>query len=193
MTSMSSDLSTLSAERVWLECAKAMRGLAPHRFFETVNEVGATEPWFRDLTLVSIVGLVRERWLRYANAVASIGWLHDEDVVIKFCRRMKVPGKIFRLVRDVARHGHTLCELHHKSPTDVLRVLQQSQALRPGEAFERLIDAVEACSSIDLSAVRELVQQLKRVRVESATAEEYGPALHNRRVQYIQANFSDLK
>ena len=190
MAQMREELSTLPAERVWSEFAKAMRGLAPSRFFETINEVNAVDPWFSDLATLSVAGLIRERWLRHANAVAAIGWLHDEDSVNKFCRRLKVPGKLFRLVRGVARHGQMLCELQEKSPADVLRVLQLSHALRPGDAFSRLIDAVEACSSNDLSAVRDLVQQLKRLRVENVPPEQIGRELQQRRMNYIESQFT---
>ena len=190
MVAMREELSSLSAERVWGEYAKAMSGLTPHRFFETLNDVGAVEPWFSDLSIVSVAALVRERWLRHANAIAAIGWLHEEEAVAKFCRRLKVPGKLFRLVRDVARHGQALCELEHKSPADVLRILQHSHALRPGSAFARLIDAVEACSSIDLSTVRDLVQQLKLIRVEGFSGEEYGHELQRVRLQYIRTHIA---
>lgn len=190
MVSMREELSTLSAERVWGEYAKAMSGLTPHRFFETLSDVGAVDPWFSDLTIVSVAALVRERWLRHANAIAAIGWLHDEEAVTTFCRRLRVPGKLFRLVRDVARHGQALCELEHSSALDVLRILQHSHALRPGNAFVHLVDAVEACSSIDLSNVRELVQQLKRIRVEGVSGEQYGQELQRVRLKCIQTHFA---
>lgn len=190
MAQMQGELSTLPAERVWVEFAKAMRGLTPYRFFETLNEVGAVDPWFSDLATLSIAGLIRERWLRHANAVAAIGWLHDEESVTKFCRRLKVPGKLFRLVRSVARHGQALCELQEKNPKDVMRVLQLSHALRPGDAFVRLVEAVEACSSTDLSAVRDLVQHLKQIRVENVSPEQYGRELQLRRLNYIATRFT---
>lgn len=189
MTAMSGELSTLSAERVWAEYAKAMQGINPYRFFETLSEVGAIDPWFSGLTILSLVGLVRKRTLRHVNAFAAIGWLHDEETVYQFCRRLKVPGKIFRLVRDVARHSQVLCELERKTPEDVLHVLLASHALRPGDAFARLIDAVEACSNIDLSAILDLVQHLKLIRVEGASAGEYGRELQSRRLKYIEARF----
>lgn len=190
MAQMRGELSTLPAERVWVEFSKAMRGLTPNRFFETLNEVGAVDPWFSDLSILSVAGLIRERWLRHANAVAAIGWLHDEEAVNKFCRRLKVPGKLFRLVRSLARHGQALCELREKNPTDIMRVLQLSHALRPGDAFARLVDAVEACSSTDLSAVRDLVQQLKQLRVENVSSEQYGRELQLRRLNFIETRFT---
>ena len=193
MDQMQGELSTLSAERVWVEYAKAMRGLTPYRFFETINEVSAVDPWFSDLTILSVAGLVRDRSLRHADAIAATGWLHDEEAVTKFCRRLKVPGKLFRLVRDVARHGQALCELQHKGPADVMRVLQLSHALRPGTAFVRLVDAVEACVSSDLSAVRDLVNQLKQIRLEGVSAEQYGHELQRARLKFIEAYFADRR
>ncbi|MXW07157.1 MAG: tRNA nucleotidyltransferase [Gammaproteobacteria bacterium] len=190
MARMRGELTTLPAERVWVEFAKAMRGLTPNRFFETLNEVGAVDPWFSDLATLSVAGLIRERWLRHANAVAAIGWLHDEDSVTKFCRRLKVPGKLFRLVRSVARHGQALCDLQEKNPSEVMRVLQLCHALRPGDAFARLVDAVEACSSTDLTTVRDLVQQLKQLRVENVSSEQYGRELQLRRLNFIETRFT---
>lgn len=190
MVQMQGELSTLAAERVWVEYAKAMRGLTPSRFFETLTEVGAVDPWFSDLKVLSVVGLIRERWLRHANAIAAIGWLHDEDSVSSFCRRLKVPGKLFRLVRDVARHGQALCELQNRSPNDVMRVLQLSHALRPGDAFTRLVAAVEACASVDLSSVKDLVHKLKHIRLESSSVEQYGHELQRVRLECIESHFA---
>ncbi|MYD44745.1 MAG: hypothetical protein F4W92_00090 [Gammaproteobacteria bacterium] len=190
MAQMRGELSTLPAERVWVEFAKAMRGPTPYRFFETLNDVGAVDPWFSDIATLSVAGLIREQQLCHANAVAAMGWLHDEETVTKFCRRLKVPGKLFRLVRSVARHGQALCELQEMKTTEVMRVLQLSHALRPGDAFARLVDAVEACSSTDLSAVRDLVQQLKQLRVENVSPEQYGRELQLSRLNFIESRFA---
>lgn len=192
MSLMRDELSELSAERVWQEYTKAMSGLTPFRFFETLSESNALDPWFSGLAVISLVSLLRELWLRDHDAMAAVAWLHDEDTSVSLMRRLKAPGQIIRLTKDVARHGHSLSSYSTLNPEDLLVLLEKSNAFRPGRAFGQLISSVQACSSIDLDKLVALVENVKRVRVFDVAQEEYGWWLRKARLDAINEHFTDL-
>ena len=192
LSSMRDELSELSAERVWQEYAKAMSGLTPFRFFETLSESSALDPWFSGLAVISLVSLLRELWLRDTNAMAAVAWLHDENTSVSLMRRLRAPGQVIRLTRDVARHGHSLSGYTSLNPDEILVLLEKSNALRPGQAFGRLVDSVQACSSIDLGELVELVEEIRKVRVFNVPQDEYGWRLRKARLEAISEHFSDL-
>lgn len=192
LSSMRDELSELSAERVWQEYAKAMNGLTPFRFFEILSESNALEPWFSGLAVISLISLLRELWLRDIDAMAAVAWLHDEPSSVALMRRLKAPGHVIRLTRDVARHGHSLASYTTLKPDEILVLLEKSNAFRPGQAFGRLVSSVEVCSSIDLGELVELVEEVRKVRVFNVSREEYGWWLRRARLEAISKYLSDL-
>ena len=192
LASMRDELSNLSAERVWQEYAKAMGGLTPFRFFETLSESDALDPWFSGLAIISLISLLRELWLRGTKALAAIAWLHDEDTSVALMRRLKAPGNVIRLVRDVARHGHEMSGYTALKPEEILVLLEKSNAFRPGKAFGRLVSSVQACSSIDLGELVELVKKVRRVRVFNVSQDEYGWQLRKARLEAISEHIPQL-
>lgn len=192
MSTMQDELADLSAERVWHEYAKAMSGLTPFRFFETLSVSNAVDPWFSGLAIISLVSLLRELWLREANAMAAIAWLHDEATSISLMRRLRAPGHVVRLLRDVARHGHEISSYTGLKPEKVLVLLEKSNAFRPGQAFSKLVSSVQACSTVDLRGLIELVERVKIVRVFDVPQDEYGWWLRKARLEEIEKHVSDL-
>ena len=192
LSSMRDELSELSAERVWQEYAKAMSGLTPFRFFETLSESNALDPWFSGIAVISLISLLRELWLREIDAMAAIAWLHDETTSVSLMRRLKAPGHVIRLTRDVSRHGHSLSSYSALKPEEILVLLEKSHALRTGQAFERLVSSIQACSSIDLGKLVELVEKVRKVRVFDVPQDEYGWWLRNARLEAISEHYSDL-
>lgn len=191
MSSMRDELVDLSAERVWQEYAKAMSGLTPFRFFETLSESNSLDPWFSSLAIISLVSLLRELWLREDNAMAAIAWIHDESTSVSLMRRLKAPGHVVRLLRDVARHGHALSSYSGLKPEEILVLLEKSNALRPGKAFAKLVSSVQECSAVDLEELIELVEKVKKVRVFGVPQEEYGWWLRKARLDEISRHFSE--
>lgn len=186
LLSMREELSELSAERVWQEYEKAMDGLTPFRFFETLSEANSLDPWFSGLAIISLITLMRELWLRHSNAMVAVAWLHDESTSVTLMRRLRAPGHIVRLLRDAARHGHAVSNYTALKPEELLLLLEQSHAFRPGQAFTRLVRSVQACSSVDLGGLVELAEKLKGVRVFDVPPQEYGWWLRKERLDAIQ-------
>ncbi len=185
MSTMGEELGDLSAERVWHEYAKAMGGLTPFRFFDTLNEVDAVDPWFSGLAVIGLSTMLRERWLRKLHAVAAVGWIHDESTAVEWLRRVKAPGRVLRLARDVARYGHALSGFFERDDESALVLLEHTNAFRPGEAFMRLVTAVEKCSGVDLKGVAELAENLRAIRLRNVSNEEYGWRLREARLEGV--------
>ena len=185
MSAMQTGLCDLSAERVWNEFWLAMNGNDPYRFFETLRDSDTLDPWFSGISHIALVSLMRKRRLKGNFAVAAIGWVHDEEETISFLRRLKAPGKAMRLARDVARYGHALTLTESFKPLAFLKVLEQSKAFRSSQAFPKLLRAVEACASVDLGELEQLVVELGRIRLEGVSSEEYGWHLREERLRKV--------
>ncbi|MCY4142410.1 MAG: hypothetical protein OXG08_01800 [Gammaproteobacteria bacterium] len=185
MRSMQEELADLSAERVWSEYARAMEGLTPFRFFDTLSETESIEPWFSGIAVIGLTSIMRERWLRSIDAIAAIGWVHEEATAVALFRRLKAPGSVVRLGRDVARFGHSLSTILSQDPIDVLSFFERSHAFRPGTAFQRLVAAVQACAGLDLGCVKRLVGQVSKIRLHGIPSNEYGWHLRQARLEAI--------
>ena len=61
---ISDELSSLSADRVWMETFKALSSPYTENFFESLVEHGLLNPWFTDLEKISIDGITPEhKWI----------------------------------------------------------------------------------------------------------------------------------
>lgn len=122
MSKVSPELSNLSAERVWGETRKALNTQKPSRFFEVLQEVGALDIFFQELSALNVPdkhdGTAFAHTMRVLNAgvdemnrfgllVHDFGkgrtphemhpahYNHDklgESEVIAFCERLRVPN-----------------------------------------------------------------------------------------------------
>ncbi len=193
MTSMQEELADLSAERVWNEYARAMEGLTPFRFFDTLSETETTEPWFSGIAVIGLTTIMRDRWLRGTNAIAAIGWVHEESTAVMLFRRLKAPGKVVRLGRDVARYGHELTTILSQEPIEVLGFFERSHAFRPGMAFHRLVTAVEACTGLDMESVKQLVDKVSKIRLYGIAPSDYGWHLRQARLEAIESHVPDFQ
>lgn len=185
MRSMVEELDSLSAERVWAEVIKAMQGYTPYRFYYTLLDAQLVDPWFSGLAIEELADLLKYRWLRDVDALAAVGWIHDERTAIEFLRRLKAPGKIIRLVKDVARFGNSLCTAESRSAHEILDMLAAAYAFRPGVAFQRLIDSVRSLSGNELTFITELVTRIQQVRVAATTPVEYKRLLTEARIRAV--------
>ncbi len=193
MSSMRGELAALSAERVWGEYARAMQGLTPFRFFDTLSETNLIEPWFDGLAVIGLTTIIRERWLRGTDAISAIGWVHDESTTVEVLRRLKAPGSTIRLGRDVARFGHTLSSILLQEPSAVLAFLEASHAFRPGKAFQRLVATVEACTGQDLNRVQLLVGHVSGIKLHGIPSTEYGWHLRQARLEAISNYMASIQ
>ena len=185
MSTMQDELATLSAERVWHEYFKAMQGLAPYKFFDTLIDSSVIDPWFRGVAVRDLRRLLLTRQLRNTHAVAAVGWVHDEEITVDLLRRLKAPRKQIRMARDVSRHGHKLSEINAQESSNVLALLERAHAFRQGDAFKQLVDNVEAFTGLDLGGILGIAAQLRDIRPLHTPSSEYGVRLRQARLEAI--------
>ena len=177
MASMDGELSALAAERVWAELEKAAAAAAPARFFDVLGALRGTV-WFADLDLPATAALFRRRAFRNPQtALAALGWVNDDGAAV--LARLKAPRLIARAARALALHGRQL--LSPTSASTLLDALTATAAFRQGELHKLVLGATEDCSGSGLDALRLLVAELARTRVDATPGYGYGAALRARR------------
>ena len=183
MASMRPELPALSAERVWNELEKAAAAGAPARFFEIVAALGGAH-WFERLDLQATAALYRQRAFRSAaTALAGIGWANGVAATAATFALLKAPRHTARAAAVVAEHGAALTA--PQEDAQLLDTLAASGAFRQGELAPLVLAALEDCVDDSLAALRELIAELRALRVESPPGPDYGVALRARRVAHI--------
>ena len=186
MCTMQPTLAELPAERVWIEYNRAVHQPAPARFFQTVHETSIAEPWFASLDLLSLTRFVRTKSLSGTFVFASVGWIHNELRTVEHFEQLKAPKRVLEIARFVSAYGKSLAEYQNLEAGEILRQLTACTAFRPGTLFEDVYRATERCSRKDLSSLRELVERLTKLRVDSASGKEYGCELKIARIRLIE-------
>lgn len=146
------ELRELSAERVWQELAKALRGEQPLRFFAVLRAARALQPWFSEFDMLEV--LLPEALRGELARFAAMGWLLTADEAGALCERLKAPNQFSRPMLQVARHGALLAGWKTADAKELCTALNHINAFRPGIAHELPIDVVAACADADLAALK---------------------------------------
>jgi tRNA nucleotidyltransferase (CCA-adding enzyme) len=109
-----------------LEAAAQMSGDTTVRFAALVHDVG------KGLT-------PREEWPRHIGHEAT-----GAALIEKLCGRLRVPNEHRDLAVLVARHHATVHRVAELRPGTLLELLEQTDAFRRGERFDRMLVACEA-------------------------------------------------
>ena len=91
-------LEDLSGERIWQEFFKALKAPEPNRWFETLSDLQAYEPWF---------GVFSGKTFRIApgSAIQRFALLPlSEDEIRTFSGMLKIPKEFSQAALDRARH-----------------------------------------------------------------------------------------
>jgi len=186
MRTMVKELADLPAERIWMEWAKAADQTAPWRFFATLQEVGARQPWFDDIDLEALTELFRRQDLRGSFSLATVGWNHTETVTSRFVDRLKVPRRVSRAATALARWGRQLIEPSKLGSEGFLEHLQGIGAFRNGDGADDIFSLIESCEKIDLSELRYFAKELAGLKVTGVEGRAYGKALRTVRLEMIE-------
>jgi tRNA nucleotidyltransferase (CCA-adding enzyme) len=186
MRTMVKELADLPAERVWMEWAKAADQTAPWRFFGTLHEVDARQPWFDDIDLEALTELFRRQDLHGSFSLATVGWNHTETVTSRFVDRLKVPRRVSRAATILARRGRQLIEPSKLGSEGLLEHLQGIGAFRNGDGADDIFSLIESCEKIDLSELRYFAKELAGLKVTGVEGRAYGKALRTARLKMIE-------
>ena len=185
MKTMRGELPALSGERVWQELARA--AATPHfeRFFEVVAALAGGH-WFDEWQLATLVVFHRSR--RFPgrdSALAAAGWVNELDTVTAVYGRLRAPRTVCRGAKAVAKHGATLARAESPAPL-LLDALHGIEAFRQGDLAALVLDTVEACACTSSAELRELIGELRELRVSAANGPDYGRLLRQRRIEHIE-------
>lgn len=150
------EVDALVAERVWREWERALGEPTPGRFIQVLRDCGALARLLPELdhsfhppeesglfslrVLERAVALSSDRPVRLA---ALLGRLQPEQVVA-IANRLKLPKEYRELARQVAQQRKRILNADQLSPSELLALLQELDALRRPERLEPLLTAIRA-------------------------------------------------
>jgi len=137
------EIGALVPERVWREMERAMGERTPEAFLDTLDDCGALlivlpelrwEREDRD-ALRAAARLTDDGSVRFAAAVAGSGIADIESL----CKRLRAPARFSELALLCARLRQRLAGASTLDAADLLDLLDEADALRRPERFERLL------------------------------------------------------
>jgi len=213
------EVSHLVPERVWAELVKALGTETPARFFKVLAGCGALGVLFPELlpadnraaendheqqialpALEQAVTLSRLTTVRFAALTCDMDNMHpgslDDDALISFCDRFRVPNACRELARLALQQRHRLQTATTLSAEAMLGLLNTVDAFRRADRFAELLlvcaaDAA-ACqrefNSEDLQQALAAAQSVgtKALQLQGLSGRDIGLALHQKRIEAIE-------
>jgi tRNA nucleotidyltransferase (CCA-adding enzyme) len=151
----SQELESLSAERVWGECRRALGGAAAARFFEVLAATGCLRPWFSELAgrVVTLPDGVADAEARYACVAGVLATADAESL----STRLKCPKATSRLAHLTARYRHVLADWLEQDAAAVYQALVAARSFKQDSHLPRVLAVVQALEGRDLGALAQLV------------------------------------
>ena len=176
----SGELRTLSAERVWQECAKALAAVAPQRFIDVLEECGGLTDWLPEL-LGALVPVDQP------TAAARFAWLSlDAEQLQALTARLRVPKAWQQLASDRQLYAPVLLAFPEVAVEAVYAALNATAAVHDTERLNRLVALIANPTQRDVlkANLPRMVDEIKQVRLPAAhglEGEAYGNALQQLR------------
>ncbi|MGI9346176.1 MAG: hypothetical protein ACR2PW_07930 [Gammaproteobacteria bacterium] len=190
----SGELATLPAERVWRETQLALAAPCPERFFTTLQECQALEPFFSELSpdlslllppLEQALGLDAEwRW-------AALLHLLPRTQIAALTKRLKCP-RLGTQAALAACDSIALMRSSHQTGEQIFQILKQNNAWRNPERFYQLTQLQQCLSPTPTEQwwkkALALTQSVPSELTPPAKGEEqrYALTLKQRRIEILQ-------
>jgi tRNA nucleotidyltransferase (CCA-adding enzyme) len=137
------EVGALVPERVWREMERAMGEPTPEAFLDTLDGCGALPIVLPELrwesedrdALRAAARLTNDASVRFAALVAGSGLSEIESL----CKRLRTPARFSELALLCARLRQRLAGASTLDAADLLDLLDEADALRRPERFERLL------------------------------------------------------
>ncbi len=186
-------LDELSSERIWQEFLKALKAPEPNRWFETLSDVQAYEPWF---------GVFSGKTFRIApgSAIQRFALLPlSEDEILSFSGMLKIPKEFSQAALDRARH----LEYFKSNPPDEASLavyyehLVELKALHDPFRLFFLLNLIEdeslraewrSKSSHDLGVIKEHKENIEK-ETSSLFGRDKGEGVKHARLKVLQDQF----
>lgn len=184
-------LAELSAERVWIELAKALEGPAPERFVSVLAACAALEPWFREFAAIQPgdPDALPTTAQRFAAFVSPL----DPGELASLCDRLKVPKAATRLAAWVVRYRQTISSWRSAAVDVLCRALAERGAFRPDGDLEGALAVTEALDGVDLTPLRRAVARIRNevrpdpLQAQGLSGKALGEALDGARMTALEA------
>jgi tRNA nucleotidyltransferase (CCA-adding enzyme) len=186
MQSMINDgaISELTPERVFMECEKALKALAPAAFFKLLAELGASQflwPEIKDTArLAHISQRTTKPELRFATLFVNV----PETIATKRCRSLKAPNRYTELVALVCRGYATWLKLEVLDAAAILDHFYRLDAFRRNERYGQFSEICTLLAQDDADAPRTdfsiwnyLYQQVASISAADVAPDLQGPAI----------------
>lgn len=186
MKGMTGELAALSGERVWTELSKAAAAPAPARFFETVHAIGESH-WFDGLDLPKTIELFqRHEFDDVSTALTALGWTTPPEPLERFFIRLHAQRLVQRAGVALAAQGRTLTA-SNTNPETLLDAFTAIEAFRENAMTELVLRTAEICATTTLAPQRQLIEELRGLRVDAEPGPAYGTALRQVRLAHIKS------
>jgi len=170
----SGEIGALVPERVWREMERAMGEYTPEAFVDTLHGCGALvivlpelrwESEDRD-ALRAAARLTDDGSVRFAALVAGSGLSEIESL----CKRLRAPARYTELALLCARLRQRLAGASTLDAADLLDLLDEADALRRPERFERLLLSAAARAPAVPKTAIDTASPFDRLRSAAAAA-----------------------
>ncbi len=188
MRSMVDELAALSGERVFAELRRAAGSARLGRFFGILGAIGEHH-WLRDIDFWATAELFDAAvFADTPTALVGVGWVNAPAAVQRLYRDLRAPRQILRGAVALARHGTTLVRRNADGGA-LLDALTGIDAFRQNEVTGVVLDAAEACSGRSMAGNRQLIDELRVLRLDAKPGPGYGAALRRRRINWIENRY----
>ena len=145
------EVDALVPERVWQEWARGLTQTCPSRMLEMLSECGALLHLAPELAVDSSLhwrALDVSAACGHVLAVRFAVWMSEAGIgeagLLALCERLRVPNDCRELALLFARERRHLTALEQASATEILALLERTDALRRPERLNLLMDACDA-------------------------------------------------
>jgi tRNA nucleotidyltransferase (CCA-adding enzyme) len=168
------EIGALVPERVWREMERAMGERTPEAFVDTLYDCGALAIVLPELrwdsedrdALRAAARLTDDGSVRFATLVAGSGLSEIESL----CKRLRAPARFSELALLCARLRQRLAGASTLDAADLLDLLDEADALRRPERFERLLLSAAARAPAVPQTVPHTASPFDRLRSAAAAA-----------------------
>jgi tRNA nucleotidyltransferase (CCA-adding enzyme) len=140
------EVDALVAERVWQECFKALKEVAPWRFFEVLESCGALEKIFPGFTFTSETKQALEKTTLTSECEAirfAILFAKQSNLELSL-QHFKAPKDFIQLAKQLFLQLSFLETASLDNAENILSLFESTDAFRRTERFQQLLQAAQA-------------------------------------------------
>jgi tRNA nucleotidyltransferase (CCA-adding enzyme) len=192
------ELELLPAERIWVEIEKALSERSPAQFFATLQDCGALAVLFQELSAdtsaIERLALAHQQGGQDEILFAVLLARLPTAAAQQLCQRLHAPRRFRELALLCVQFGGAYQGASDLEPEELLRLLEQTDALRRAPRFEQFLAACalafpgtaanslflgqarQACAAVDIKSLaklnlsgQELGQRIRAQRRQNLT------------------------